>query len=184
MGFDIAVVEVKNTFTANGQRPTATECGGLMEEKNRATHFRCLEAMYAGAPINNTIPSRVKVGAGSAEVFLDVSEAYWHAAASMHGSMYFKGLDDAAFFAANSVVSDVFVLTAHFEVELLAPVTSTSLRAVGKLDSQDGRKIKASATLYAGDQTVARGQGLFIASGAPLKDVPAYRRRLKESEIC
>ena len=146
------------------------------------THHRCLEAMYAGAPINNTIPSRVEVGDGIAEVFMEVSQAYWHAAASMHGSLYFKGLDDAAFFAANSVVPDVFVLTARFEVELLATVTSTSLRATGKLDSRDGDKLEASSTLYVGDRVVARGQGLFIARGHRLKDVPSYRRRLDKGD--
>ena len=89
--------------------------------------------------------------------------------------MYFKALDDAAFFAANSVVPDRFVLTARFEIELLAPVTSASLRAVGRLDRQDGKTIEASATLHVGDELVARGRGLFIAAPIALAEVPAYR---------
>ncbi len=146
-----------------------------MTAPNLAHHHRRLEAMHAGAPINQTIPSRVSVSAGQAEVHMEVTEAYWHAAASMHGSMYFKALDDAAFFAANSVVPDRFVLTARFEIELLAPVTSPSLRAVGQLDRREGKKIEASATLYAGEELVARGQGLFIAAPIALAEVPAYR---------
>jgi acyl-coenzyme A thioesterase PaaI-like protein len=63
-------------------------------------HHRRLEAMYAGAPINSTVPSRVTVGDGTAEIVMEVSDAYWHAAGSMHGSMVFNALDDAAFFAA------------------------------------------------------------------------------------
>ena len=106
---------------------------------------------------------------------MEVTEAYWHAAASLHGSMVFKALDDAAFFAANSMVPELFVLTARFEVELLAPVTSPSLRAAGKLDRREGKKIEASATLHVGDEIVARGRGLFIAGPVALADVPAYR---------
>jgi len=146
-----------------------------MPSRDLADHHRRLETMYAGAPINRAIPSRATVGDGKAEVRMDVSEDHWHAAGALHGSVYFKGLDDAAFFAANSVVPDVFVLTARFEIELLAPVTGSSLRAVGQLDSRDGKKLEASATLYAGEQVVARGHGLFIASSMALDDVAAYR---------
>jgi acyl-coenzyme A thioesterase PaaI-like protein len=35
-----------------------------------------------------------------------------HSIHAVHGSVYFKALDDAAFFAVNSLVEDVFVLTA------------------------------------------------------------------------
>ena len=146
-----------------------------MTARDLSEHHRRLEGMYAGAPINRSIPSRATVGEGKAEVRMDVSEDLWHAAGALHGSVYFKGLDDAAFFAANSVVPDVFVLTARFEIELLAPVTGRSLRAVGQLDSRDGKKLQASATLYADDQLVARGRGLFIAGSTALADVPAYR---------
>jgi acyl-coenzyme A thioesterase PaaI-like protein len=146
-----------------------------MPSPNLADHHRRLAAMYAEAPINRLVPCRATIGDGEAEVHMDVSEDHWHAAGALHGSIYFKGLDDAAFFAANSVVPDVFVLTARFEIELLAPVTGSSLRAVGKLDSRNGKKLEASATLYADDQVVARGKGLFIASSVALDDVPAYR---------
>jgi len=47
---------------------------------------------------------------------------------AMHGSVYFKCLDDAAFFAANSIVQEVFVLTVTFNVVLLRPVAAGALR--------------------------------------------------------
>ncbi len=46
-------------------------------------------------------------------------------------SVYFKALDDAAFFAANSVVEDVFVLTTNFNIQLLRTVTEGTLIATG-----------------------------------------------------
>jgi acyl-coenzyme A thioesterase PaaI-like protein len=138
-------------------------------------HHRRLEAMYAAAPINHVVPSRVRVAEGSAEVFLKAGPELWHAGGALHGSIYFKALDDAAFFAANSVVPEAFVLTASFEVQLRAKVTARELRAEGRLDGREGRKLRASATLYAGEEVVAEGRGLFVASDTPLSEVPSYR---------
>lgn len=138
-------------------------------------HYRRLTAMYASAPINATIPSRVHVGQGRATVSMEVSQRYWHAAGAMHGSLYFKALDDAAFFAASSVVTDAFVLTASFTVELLAKVTAPALRAEGVLEERDGRKLRVAATLFVDDEVVARGNGLFVASKRALVEIPGYR---------
>ena len=128
-------------------------------------HQRRLERMYRAAPVNHTIPSQVTVGEGVAEVQLEVGPSFWHSGHSLHGSMYFKGLDDAAFFAANSVVEDAFVLTAKFEVELLAVVTCHHLRAVGRLTERSGRKIWAESELFNDkDEVVARGRAFLISN--------------------
>ena len=139
-------------------------------------HFRKLEHMYASAPVNATIHSRIEVGEGRATVRIETGPDLWHAARSLHGSMYFKGLDDAAFFAANSAVPDVFVLTAHFAVDLLAPVTTAQIRGEGRLDEREGKKLHASAELFDADgNLVARGKGLFIASRVRLATIDSYR---------
>jgi len=139
-------------------------------------HHRKLEHMYASAPVNSTIQSRIEVAEGRATVRIETGPDLWHAARSLHGSLYFKGLDDAAFFAANSVVPDVFVLTAHFEVDLLAPVTTTHIRGEGRLEARDGKKLHASAELFDGDgNRVARGKGLCIAIRVRLDTIESYR---------
>ena len=138
-------------------------------------HFARLVRMYAGAPINTTVPSRLEVERGRAVVTIDVSDALFHAAGSLHGSIYFKALDDAAFFAANSVEREGFTVTARFEVELLAPVVAGPLRAVGTLDRSEGRKHWASSELFDGTGRLAgRGRGLFVCMGT-LAEVPGYR---------
>lgn len=43
---------------------------------------------------------------------------------TVHGPVYFRALDDAGFFAVNSLVEDVFVLTASFNVNLFRPMKS------------------------------------------------------------
>jgi acyl-coenzyme A thioesterase PaaI-like protein len=138
-------------------------------------HYRRLERMYHSAPINQSIPSCMTVSDGHAEVHMRVTRDYWHSAGAMHGSLYFKGLDDAAFFAANSAVQDFFVLTAKFEVELLGRVDCQSVRAVGFLERREGRKIWARSELYDdADQLVARGSGLFIIGQIALDESVGY----------
>ena len=72
------------------------------------THFRKLERMYLGAPINQWYRPTLSISEGSAEVSIAVRPEFFHAANAVHGSVYFKLLDDSAFFAANSLVEDVF----------------------------------------------------------------------------
>ena len=144
---------------------------------DNAPHFRRLEHMYHTAPINQTVPSCMTVSEGRAEVHMKVGQNYWHSAHAMHGSMYFKGLDDAAFFAANSVVENVFVLTAKFEVELVGAVTCEDIKAVGYLDRREGRKVWAHSELFNDqDELVARGKGLFIVSDIQLASVAGYNQ--------
>ena len=138
-------------------------------------HFRRLENMYHAAPVNTSIPSTISIESGKATVKMQMTKAFWHSGGAMHGSMYFKGLDDAAFFAASSEVNNAFVVTARFELELLAMVSCTELTAVGFLEKREGRKLWARSELYddAG-ALVARGSGLFIVSTIGLESAMGY----------
>lgn len=132
-------------------------------------HYRRLETMYHTAPINHSIPSRLTVSDGEAEIRMTVGEQFWHAGRAMHGCLYFKGLDDAAFFAANSKELDGLMLTVRFEVELLGMVQCSSVRSKGFFERREGRKIWARSEQYDDhDQLVARGSGLFLVSKMPL----------------
>ena len=88
----------------------------------------------------------------------------YHAAGAMHGVVYFKALDDATYFAANSIVTDVLVPTAKFEIEFLKPVSSGQIRAVGVVTEDDGRLIQATGELYDDqNQLVAQWWATFNA---------------------
>jgi acyl-coenzyme A thioesterase PaaI-like protein len=91
--------------------------------------------------------------------------------------VYFKALDDAAWFAANSVVEDVFVLTTRFEVKLLRPVSEGEILAVGAVTSSDERRIYAQAELFdaQGGRLVASGEGDFARGRVPLGPEVNYR---------
>lgn len=134
--------------------------------------------MYnAGAAINQVILHRVAIAEGSAEVFWTVEPQFFHAAGSLHGSIYFKMLDDAAFFAANSVEREVFVLTATMNVQFFKPVTGGRLSASGKVVAAGKVLIHAHSELRDDrNRLVATGQGTFARSNLRLQDISAYQR--------
>lgn len=138
-------------------------------------HYRKLERMYLAANINTALfPSTtVKISEGKAEIELEISKNYFHALGAMHGSVYFKLLDDAAYFAASSKIPDVFVLTASFNIKFIRPVSMGRLRAQGKMISTAHGRYLSESTLYNADgEKIAFGSGEFVKSKTQLsKDI-------------
>jgi uncharacterized protein (TIGR00369 family) len=138
-------------------------------------HFRKLERMYHRAPVADTIESDLTVREGEAEVRVPLSEDYHHALGGAHGAIYFKALDDAAFFAANSLVEDYFVLTTDFDLYLERPVSDGEIRAVGEVFNDNPNQLLASAVAYdSEDNEIARGTGSFYTSDAELTPEIGY----------
>src|SRR6476646_4564559 len=138
-------------------------------------HRRRLERMYLSAPINRIYQPDISVADGTAEIALTVKPEFHHAAHALHGSVYFKCLDDAAFFAANSVVFDVFVLTVTFNIVLLRPVTAGRIVARGRLVNTSRSLQVAEAELRDGrDKLLATGSGTFMRSAIALGPEVGY----------
>lgn len=132
-------------------------------------HYRRLERMYLRAPINDFYKPTLRISEGEAVVEVEVDPSFFHAAEAVHGSVYFKMLDDAAFFAANSLVEDVFVLTASFTMYLTRPVTEGAITSTGTVVSKSRRLLLAEAQLVdARGREIARGSGSFMKSSIPL----------------
>ena len=93
----------------------------------KGDHYRRLEKMYLAAPCNEIYRPEITVREAEAEVSFDVRPHLYHAGRAVHGSSYFKAMDDAAFFAVNSLVDDVFVLTVSFDLHLLRPIAEQHL---------------------------------------------------------
>jgi uncharacterized protein (TIGR00369 family) len=141
-----------------------------------AAHFRALERLYDSAPINRLFPSRLSIDApGQARISFDVDPAYFHAAGATHGTLYFKMLDDAAFYAANSLVSDRFLLTTAFNLLFTKPLKAGPIVAEGRWLSGKRRVYVAEARLVDSDgEEVGRGTGTFMRSTIPLASLPGY----------
>lgn len=141
------------------------------------SHFRKLEKMYLSVAINQTVYSAVNISLekGKAEIVHAVEEKFFHAANSLHGSVYFKLLDDAAYFAASSLIEDDFLYTSSFQVHLLRPVTAGILRAEGWIEKSGRSVIIAQSILYdERNRKVAIGQGQLMKSGKLLSEIPEY----------
>ncbi|WP_435197077.1 PaaI family thioesterase [Natronomonas sp. EA1] len=138
-------------------------------------HFEKLERMYLDAPTNDHYDADISIEEGRAEVTVPVSEKHHHAANAVHGSVYFKALDDAAFFAANSLVEDVFVLTTNFNIHLTRPVSAGHIHAVGEVVNDHPRQLIAEAVAHddEGNQ-LARGSGTFAKSSMALDEELGY----------
>lgn len=141
-------------------------------------HFRALEALYAAAPINRLFESRLEIPeSGIARIHFNVTDAYYHAAGAAHGTSYFKMLDDAAFYAANSLVTDRFLLTTAFNLLLTRPLTAGPVVAEGRWVSGRRRVLIADARLIDGEgEEAARGTGTFMRSRFSLSGLPGYRQ--------
>lgn len=141
-------------------------------------HFKKLERMYLSANMNTYIydTTTVTISNERAEIGLDVTEKYFHALEAMHGSVYFKLLDDAAFFAVNSVVTDVFLLTTSFNINLIRPVNEGKVRAVGNLRYQSKNLYVAESKLYNEQgKEIAFGTGNFAKSKISLSAEIGYK---------
>lgn len=145
--------------------------------EGEAAHFRALESLYAHAPINRLFESTLEVpGPGLARIRFLVDERHYHAAGAAHGTSYFKMLDDAAFYAANSLVTDRFLLTTQFNLLLTRPLKAGPVTAVGRWISGQRRVFVADARLVdASGEEVARGTGTFMRSQIALAALPGYR---------
>jgi uncharacterized protein (TIGR00369 family) len=142
---------------------------------NKEKHFRCLESMYAAAPINEYYKPIMEVGEGEATIEIEISEKYFHAAGAVHGSVYFKMLDDAAFFAANSLETEFFVLTTSFTTYFTRPVSSGTLRSVGRVVNFNRTQFISESIVYdSKGNEMGRGNGIFVRSKFPLKKVTGY----------
>jgi uncharacterized protein (TIGR00369 family) len=138
-------------------------------------HFRKLERMYHGAPINRFYEPVIRISEGRAEITMPMKPDFFHAANAVHGSVYFKALDDSAFFAANSLVSDVFVLTVTYTVYFTRPISDGEMRARGRVVHRSKNLIIADAELMdSSDRQIARGSGTFMRSQIALSPAIGY----------
>ena len=141
----------------------------------KEAHYRKLERMYASAPVNDYYAPTMRVSEGRAEVTIPVRRDFFHAAGAVHGVVYFKALDDAAFFAVNSLVDDVFVLTVSFNVYLTRLISEREMKATGQVVHRSRRLFVAESALVDSDgREIARGSGTFMPSTIPLSPKVGY----------
>ena len=146
-------------------------------EAGERAHFRALEPLYAHAPINGLFGSELEIPEpGVARIRFEVSPQAFHAAGAAHGTLYFKMLDDAAFYACNSLVTDRFLLTTAFNLNFTRPLREGPVVAEGRWISGKRRVYVGEARLVLPDgEEAARATGTFMRSHIPLAGLDGYR---------
>jgi len=140
-------------------------------------HFKKLERMFKAAPINDQLilGAEMKVFENRAELTLPIRREFLHAAMSMHGAIYFKLLDDAAYFAAASAEEEFFLYTKSYEIKFKRPVEGGVLVAKGELVEKGVKEWKAISTIEDEQgKVVASGEGIFVKSRLKLSDQAGY----------
>ena len=145
-------------------------------DSGAAAHFRALEALYDAAPINRLFDSHLDISeSGVARIRFEITERYFHAGGAAHGTSYFKMLDDAAFYACNSLVTDRFLLTTAFNLLFTKPLKIGPVVAEGRWISGQRRVFIGEARLIDADgEEAARGTGTFMRSSIPLAGLSGY----------
>jgi len=132
-------------------------------------HYRRLERMYESAACNKYYAPLLKVSEGRTVLTIPVRTDFFHSAGAVHGSVYFKALDDAAFFAVSSLVDDFFVLTVSFNLYITRPISGGEMKATGRVVNPSQRIFIAESELVNSlGQEIARGSGTFLRSSTPL----------------
>lgn len=140
------------------------------------THYAALERMYVNAPINQFFKPSIHIEEGIAELRMAVRPDMHHAAHATHGAVYFKLLDDAAFFASQSLVPDAFILTVSFTTYFLAPVVEGEMVAHGRVVHYSKRLFVAESWIEVAGKPAARGSGIFMRSATRLDATVGYLR--------
>ena len=146
------------------------------EPEGADLHYRALERLYNSAPINAKFASRLEIaGEGRSRLIFTITEEDYHAAGAAHGTIYFKMLDDEAFYAANTLATDRFLLTTSFNLHFTKPVKTGDVIAEGRWVSGRRRVFVAESRLIdsEGDE-IGRGTGTFMRSRIALSSLPGY----------
>ena len=141
-------------------------------------HYRKLERMYLNSNVNTQLyeTTEIRIDDEVAEIKLTIDSKYFHALGAIHGSVYFKLLDDAAFFAVNSIIKDVFVLTTSFNINIIRPVSEGVITATGKLKFKSRNLFIAESSLTdEKGREIAFGTGNFAKSNISLTEKIGYK---------
>ncbi len=138
-------------------------------------HLKKLENMYRCAPTNQYYNPDIRIGDGIAEVVFPVKPDFFHSGNAVHGSVYFKALDDAAYFAVSSLVSECLLVTVSFNLHFIRPISNGSIKAEGRV-TQHGKKVSFAESVLLDDRKkiIAKGSGTFVRSDKLLCEQIGY----------
>lgn len=140
-------------------------------------HFTKLERMHLEANANRQYLPDIRIERGTCEVSIEVRDDFFHSGGAIHGSVYFKLLDDSSYFAAASLDSENHLLTSTYTINFLRPVTRGRLKAHGTVVYRSPRMTVAESKAFDyKDRLVATGSGTYMSSKLRLDERVGYKR--------
>lgn len=150
-----------------------------MTSEKEQTHYQRLQSMYYAAPVNAMYKPSMVITRGGCRIEIALREQFCHSGGTAHGSVYFKMLDDAAFFAANSLNKQFLLATASFSLHFIRPVREGKIIATGEVVQRGKLLTVAEAGLFdEKDRLVAKGSGSFVPTKTALADATGYGEAL------
>lgn len=146
-----------------------------MDESSADEHYAKLRRMYLSAEANRLDAPEMRITRGSCEVSMAIQSAHFHSAGTVHGSVFFRLLDDSAYFAAASLERSCFLVTTQFSVNFVRPANREYLRATGTVLYRTPRITVAESKVFDyKNRLVATGSGSFISSQKALDERLGY----------
>ena len=135
-------------------------------------HLKNLIKIYSIAPINKFYKPKMSLSLGESTIEIKIRRKFFHTGQSVHGSVYFKMLDDAAYFASQTHEKEFFLYTVNFEVNFLKAVSKNVIISKGKLLKKGSNKLISESMLYSSNgEEIGFGKGIFVKSNILLKNL-------------
>ncbi len=126
-------------------------------------HQKRLQRVYASAPIMrfyNT--SYLRFLEEGTTTTLTVESKYFHGQRALHNSVYFRMLEDAAYFACAAQEPDFHLSTSSFTTNFEEPVSTGKIKAIGTVLKSTKDGYTATAELKdENDVVLATGKGTY-----------------------
>ncbi|HSP81434.1 MAG TPA: PaaI family thioesterase [Myxococcaceae bacterium] len=139
-------------------------------DAERQAFYEALMKILPLAPINKLYqPRNLVVRKGEASLEMPVLEAFYNGGHLLHGSAYFKGLDETAWFAANSLAGQFALATTSFNTYILRSVRKGNLQVRARVISATQNLVIVESDMFNDSDTlVARGSGTFQPTQIPI----------------
>ncbi len=122
-----------------------------------------LSQEYLIHPMHKDLDLSIDIGVGKVSLVLMVQPNILNLVGIMHGSYYFKLMDDACFFAALSLKKSKFVATANFTIHYFRPASSGRLIAEAHVLEHFGKRYVCECVIKDEEgKKYGCGSGLFV----------------------
>ena len=150
---------------------------GIQEynKRQRAAHCRKLESMYLNAPCSEYYEPGIRVSEGEAEVVIPIRDDLLDAVGCVHASVLHGAMNDAALFAANSIVPRELMRSAGFNILFTGSLAAGRIVARGRvIGIPEDHYLTEVVALDGEGRELGRGTGTFVKTDIPLSSAVGY----------